>query len=126
MNLSNVKQHIKNHADMIIKENTKDRYQFNTVRRVDFDIEIEGLKFNIKNLSAKVNAYKEVCDALNFSLLVLAQVLEDKKLINEKLVNSAAKKIHKRMKDDMKKHEISEIISYQNALLNPNVKAVEA
>jgi hypothetical protein len=126
MKSNNIKQHIKNHVDMKAAELKAEKYKFKNVTRVDFDLEIEGLQFQIKKLAQTIEKYDNVLDAVNFQILVIAQMLQDNKLVTEDNIQDAAKKINKLKRNELERFEKEKVAAYKEILANSNIKGVEA
>jgi acid stress-induced BolA-like protein IbaG/YrbA len=126
MKSNNIKQHIKNHVDMKAAELKAEKYKFKNVTRVDFDLEIEGLQFQIKKLAQTIEKYDNVLDAVNFQIIVIAQMLQDNKLVTEDNIQDAAKKINKLKRNELERFEKEKVAAYKEILANSNIKGVEA
>ena len=126
MKSNNIKQHIKNHADMKAAEFKAEKHKFKNVTQVDFDLEIEGLQFQIQKLIQRIERYDNSLDSAMFSILVISQLLQDNKLVTEDNIKDAVKKINKIKHDELKKFEKEKIEAYKVLLTNSAIKGVEA
>ena len=121
--MNNIKQHIKKRADRIIEENKNLKHSFESIRKVDFDIEVEGLKYKIALLQDQLEFYKKILESVNFSTYVILQILQDNKLATKATIELAAKKVTKLQEKSMNNIKEESLTAF---LVNPEVKAVEA
>ncbi len=125
-NMVELQNHIKFQKQLLKEESDKLKHKYSPVKKIDFDIEIETLKFNIQRINARIDEVQSMLDNTNFSVLVIATLLQDTKLVTEKNIQAAAVKVSKMKLQEQEKLEKFRIDSFKDILTDTNIKAADA
>jgi methyl-accepting chemotaxis protein len=125
-NIVELQNHIKFQKQRLKEEADKLNHKYSSVKKIDFDTEIETLKFHIQRINARIDEIQAMLENTNFSVLVIATLLQDNKLVTEKNVQAAAIKVNKMKQQEQEKFEKFRIDSFKEILTDTNIKAADA
>jgi methyl-accepting chemotaxis protein len=125
-NIVELQNHIKFKKQLLKEESDKLKHKYSSVKKIDFDTEIETLKFHILRINARIDEIQTMLENTNFSVLVVATLLQDNKLVTEKNIQAAAVKVNKMKQQEQEKLEKFRIDSFKEILTDTNIKAADA
>lgn len=117
-------RHIKDHLEATRKLN--EPVVFENVKRVDFELEVEHLRYSLDRLNARLDAYDNVMENMNFAILVIHQMLEDKKLVTQDDLQAAAQTVARMKIEEKQKFEQTKQAAYAAFLFSNDVSPANA
>ena len=125
--MNNTKKHISSYLKEINKQDKKDKeYPYSFVKHIDFDLEVESLKYQLKIINDKLAIQEKIIENINFGIVVLATLLEDNKIINKNMINNAAKKVSLIKTTEIETYKNNKNQIYKDLLFNNEIKPIDA